>query len=444
MNQLNNWEKDLQRRFADHRMEPPMGGWEKLESALAPSLPSVPPTPFWRRPAFFVPAASAAACLAMVLLIDRPNDTALPKQLAKEVESVTAPSAQPTLPTKSSTPTLAQKETISTPRQEKKEEQATVDMPTSQPALAYAQRSEAMPVADLAEGETKEEVAPTEKQETAEARQSQETKAETRQAAPRSHYSPFRKANYAFAQRAKREKRPQPTLAFSSGFMPAQHTFNEGYYKQAIMTTTRGTVFRPNHFICSPSDADLIFLIAKNVNRKVQTDINHHIPVRVGLNVTMPLTSRWSIGTGLTYTLLKTGIRSGSAESYFTTALKLHYVGIPIQASYTFFQSRPFNAYATAGFMLEKCVKGKSTTLIHVTDSYKSGTESDKDLGQGLWQASFRLSAGMQFNLVRHVGIYFEPGVSYFVPDQSSLPSIRHDKPWQFDMEAGLRFTLGK
>ena len=50
MNQLNNWEKDLQRRFADHRMEPPMGGWEKLESALAPSLPSVPPTPFWRRP----------------------------------------------------------------------------------------------------------------------------------------------------------------------------------------------------------------------------------------------------------------------------------------------------------------------------------------------------------------------------------------------------------
>ena len=153
------------------------------------------------------------------------------------------------------------------------------------------------------------------------------------------------------------------------------------------MTTTRGTVFRPNHFICSPSDADLIFLIAKNVNRKVQTDINHHIPVRVGLNVTMPLTSRWSIGTGLTYTLLKTGIRSGSAESYFATALKLHYVGIPIQASYTFFQSRPFNAYATAGFMLEKCVKRKEYNaypchrLLQIGNGIRQGFRSRTSAG---------------------------------------------------------------
>ena len=41
-------------------------------------------------------------------------------------------------------------------------------------------------------------------------------------------------------------------------------------------------------------------------------------------------------------------------------------------------------------------------------------------------------------------GIYAEPGVAYYFDNESSLPTIYQEKPFNFNLNMGLRFNLGK
>lgn len=234
---------------------------------------------------------------------------------------------------------------------------------------------------------------------------------------------------------SQRNTRHTPHLSVNALLHPANHKSVNGYMAKNLSPAHSGGVAESGN-----NDWDLV--VAENMNREVNTRIDHHVPFQFGLNVAIPLTPKWFISTGLTYTRLTTDITSGSDASYFVTEQRLHYVGIPIQAGYTFFSSRPFNAYATAGFQIEKCVSGKQSTTYSIEKSYRSSSAYHTHLGSGLWQASFNASAGLQFNITRNVGLYFEPGVTYYVPDGSSLPSIRHDKPWQFSMQGGLRISF--
>lgn len=195
----------------------------------------------------------------------------------------------------------------------------------------------------------------------------------------------------------------------------------------------------------SPQYADLTQLLFSNLNREVTTRVKHQTPLQLGLSVNIPLTGRWSLGTGLTYTRLATDITSGSDASYSLTEQRLHYVGIPVQVRFTALASRWADLYVSAGGMLEKCVYGVQTTSLYVNDFYKSQTSSDpQHVGRGLWQASLGASAGVQLNLTPSVGLYFEPGFTWYPSDGSSLYNIRHDKPCQFTMQGGLRLTLGR
>lgn len=233
----------------------------------------------------------------------------------------------------------------------------------------------------------------------------------------------------------KRNTNHTPLLAVNALVHPANRMSMNGYMAKSLDYSYSNS---PNG--SGNNDWDLV--VAENLNREVNTRINHHVPFQFGLNIAIPITQKWFVSTGLTYTRLTTDITSGSDASYFVTEQRLHYVGIPIQAGYTIFSSRPFNAYATAGFQIEKCVSGTQSTTYSIDQSYRSSSAYHNKLGRGLWQASFNASAGLQFNVTRNIGLYFEPGVSYYVSDGSSLPSIRHDKPWQFSMQGGLRFSF--
>lgn len=210
-----------------------------------------------------------------------------------------------------------------------------------------------------------------------------------------------------------------PLLAVNAQVHPANRMSMKGYMAKSLDYSYRNS---PN----GSGNNDWNLVVAENLNREVNTRINHHVPFQFGLNIAIPITQKWFVSTA----------------SYFVTEQRLHYVGIPIQAGYTIFSSRPFNAYATAGFQIEKCVSGTQSTTYSIDQSYRSSSAYHNKLGRGLWQASFNASAGLQFNVTRNIGLYFEPGVSYYVSDGSSLPSIRHDKPWQFSMQGGLRFSF--
>lgn len=168
-------------------------------------------------------------------------------------------------------------------------------------------------------------------------------------------------------------------------------------------------------------------------------DVDHHLPVRVGFAISFPLSDRLSIGTGLSYTYLATDIFSGSHYSYFDSSQTVHFIGVPISLSYRVFSVGRFDAYAIGGAMVEKAVHGR------VHEAYfLNGTEYNTSTASTPlpWQFSLTLSAGFQYNISPTIGIFAEPGLQYYIPDNSSLRTIYSDKPLNFSLNLGLRLTL--
>ena len=58
------------------------------------------------------------------------------------------------------------------------------------------------------------------------------------------------------------------------------------------------------------------------------------------------------------------------------------------------------------------------------------------------FQWSVNAAAGLQFNFSSLVGLYVEPGVSYYFDDGSSLKTIYKEKPLNFNLNLGIRLSL--
>ena len=177
-----------------------------------------------------------------------------------------------------------------------------------------------------------------------------------------------------------------------------------------------------------------------NQGKKVTTEMKHKLPVRVGLNVAYALTERLSVESGFVYTHLSSDMRDGTAANYYSGTQQLDYVGIPIQVRYKFLNFRCGNIYASSGILAEQCVAGRVTKdYVIASEPVKSERE---DIHSKPLQVSAQVSLGAQFGVADRVGFYIEPGLSYAFDDHSSLSTIYKDKPLNFNINIGLRYTL--
>lgn len=155
------------------------------------------------------------------------------------------------------------------------------------------------------------------------------------------------------------------------------------------------------------------------------TELKHKQPISFGLSVRKNLSNGFSVETGLTYTMLSSDGKSVNDNSK-KIEQKLHYVGIPLRGNWSFVESKRFSVYLTAGGMVEKCVYGK--------------IGGEKETVKPL-QFSLAGGVGGQLNLTDRIGLYVEPGVSYFFDDGSDVETIRKENPLNFNLQGGIRFT---
>ena len=179
-----------------------------------------------------------------------------------------------------------------------------------------------------------------------------------------------------------------------------------------------------------------------NQGKSVKTEYKHRLPVRVGLNVAYRLTDRLSVESGVSYTRLSSDMKDGTKDNYSSGSQKLDYIGVPLNVKYRAFGYRRLSVYASAGLLTEKCVSGK-TTHEYVISGEKKKHEAE-DVAAKPWQFSVNAALGAQFDVLRNVGIYVEPGVSYYFDDRSPLSTIYKEKPLNFNLNLGVRYTIGK
>lgn len=190
------------------------------------------------------------------------------------------------------------------------------------------------------------------------------------------------------------------------------------------------------------ADNPLLGIGIFNQGKSVKTEYKHRLPVRVGLNVAYRLTDRLSVESGVSYTRLSSDMKDGTKDNYSSGSQKLDYIGVPLNVKYRAFAYRRLSLYASAGLLTEKCVSGKATHE-YVISGEKKKRETE-DVAAKPWQLSVNAALGAQFDVLRNVGVYVEPGVSYYFDDRSPLCTIYKEKPLNFNLNLGVRYTIGK
>lgn len=178
---------------------------------------------------------------------------------------------------------------------------------------------------------------------------------------------------------------------------------------------------------------------------EVQEEYSHKIPVKVGLTARYNITGRLGVETGLTYTILSSSVKTGNSETgknWSTGSQTLHYLGIPLNISFNILDSRYVNIYVTGGGMMEKSISGSIKTDEYVDGKFDR-TLTTNISPKGL-QWSVNAAAGVQANILPQLGFFVEPGVSHHFKNGSRVRSIYTDKPTDFSLGFGLRYSFGK
>lgn len=178
---------------------------------------------------------------------------------------------------------------------------------------------------------------------------------------------------------------------------------------------------------------------------EVQEEYSHKIPVKVGLTARYNITGRLGVETGLTYSILSSSVKIGNSETgknWSTGSQTLHYLGIPLNISFNILNSRYVNIYVTGGGMMEKSIFGSIKTDEYVDGKFDR-TLTTNISPKGL-QWSVNAAAGVQANILPQLGFFVEPGVSHHFKNGSRVRSIYTDKPTDFSLGFGLRYSFGK
>ena len=176
-----------------------------------------------------------------------------------------------------------------------------------------------------------------------------------------------------------------------------------------------------------------LFMKAK---KETTSKLKHYMPVSAGLNLSWRLNDWLSLESGLIYTNLYSESDNAGRISTYRHIQNLHYMGLPVAATFEFVRLGEWGLYAKAGTTLEVCFAARQKTFIdrQLTTDQKLATE-------GL-QIALNAAAGANYHLWNGLGLFAEAGVAYWTATKPQPASYRTEHPLGFSLMAGLRFSF--
>lgn len=415
-----NWKEDIHDRLGNFETDAPDGLWEAIHQRMAQTEPAQAEkrqTPFVLQPALRRTACAAAACLALIAGYQYFADGG--------------------------------KETVSGV---KVAQGGVADIPTSRyvaknavaPAATVYAQTQNSPAVLQPNGrveQTADAIAqPTQNSESAQISTPQHLNPSTSQPLNPSTSQPLNPSTSLLAYTPADNSRGRHEGAAARWTLSTSATTGMGASSVTNSTATYVEAVGPDDVIWA--DNPQLGIGIFNQGKSVKTEYKHRLPVRVGINVAYRLTDRLSVESGVSYTRLSSDKKDGTKDNYSSGSQKLDYIGVPLNVKYRAFGYRRLSVYASAGLLTEKCVSGK-TTHEYVISGEKKKHEAE-DVAAKPWQLSVNAALGAQFDVLRNVGVYVEPGVSYYFDDRSPLSTIYKEKPLNFNLNLGVRYTIGK
>lgn len=434
----NNWTKSLRDRLADYEEPLPVDGWNRLEEELVAPIKIRYP---YRRMAIAAAILLLLISSVCVYFLNSPASDYMKNTQASLPVITTEPMEEP----KQADPV----KTIEPAKPSGKVAQVHREVSQIKEAVPTVIEEE-QPIAETEPIENKQE----------ELKQKESAEKET----PQTSVVEKRPSSYTFSRteeqlsrtrkRNTKEKNWSVGVSVGNGLL-ASNNVNPGFGKLS-KATMKGDL--PS-YDSSPSigQSDYLLLgtmdaisnkpeaveayrqvVYNNFTKEATTDVKHHMPVTVGASVRFALSKQFAIETGLNYTLLSSDLKAGK-NSHYVQEQKLHYLGIPVKGSWMFFDKKYISLYLSAGGAMEKSVSGKLKNTYIVEGKDVETESSDLDVKPLQW--SVTSAVGVQYNATKHLGIYLEPGVSYYFDDGSDVQTIRKEKPFNFNLQLGFRVS---
>lgn len=159
-------------------------------------------------------------------------------------------------------------------------------------------------------------------------------------------------------------------------------------------------------------------------NNKSTLDAFHAIPISFGLEVNFPLSEKLSLTSGADLTLFRSKI------SYMNISFpqNAYYLGVPLRLDWTLWESGPVSVWVGTGGKVDRLICGKN---------------GDRTLKDNTFHWSATGVAGIDYELIRGLSLFFQPGISYyFKPASPAILTYRTEHPLMISLDAGFRINL--
>lgn len=168
----------------------------------------------------------------------------------------------------------------------------------------------------------------------------------------------------------------------------------------------------------------------------ITREYKHKQPITFSVMVGKEFSKRFTLESGLSYTLLNSDLYI--VESSQTFKQQLHYIGLPLKFNYNFISKPKYLVYVGAGGVLEKSIYSKLGNL---------------RLDINTLDVALTLGAGAQYSFSNRFGIYLEPSMIYYLGMGNSsilavtnsnivIKSVRSEYPLGFALNGGFRFSF--
>lgn len=411
MDRTKRWEEELQRRLQEAELPVATDGWSRIEKKLYPTRTKMG---WWSRRR--VQWTAAAALLAGVLaggrwwMVQAPNTSeehATPIAMEQLAEALTHNEQKTQQTVVAGTVTTDKAITLPHPPKSAEQQTPTERAEHSEPLLAQQPSSSEQPHPSANSGSV---TAPSEQHEPNDQNEPNE---------PNGSHHPHRtlRSGEWIAQTVpatKRARRLSLSIYGGSGSghqhtLPTKHVVMQGH----ILGTTATP---PIMYATRPAINDLS---RKNY---LGAEFEHQQPWSIGATLRKELSDRFSIESGLTYTLLRSKVRHLSLSG----SQALHMVGIPLRFNCLFVRGDRLSFYGGAGGSIERCLYAELGG-VQVTEA----------------RTYFSIGGllGAEYHITPTLSLYAEPELSHTL-SRTRLRSVLNDEPTHLTLRIGVRFTL--
>lgn len=150
----------------------------------------------------------------------------------------------------------------------------------------------------------------------------------------------------------------------------------------------------------------------------------HQLPFVVGGRVAIPIFQKFTVETGIRYTLLTSKVDHYDPGRRLTQ--RVHYLGLPFAVNMEVYRYGRLSFYTGVELGIDKAVASRL---------------EEKSLDVLPWQFSLGAGVSIALSILPQLSIYFSPGVFYYFKDGTSLNTFYKDHPLNFNFSLGVRVT---